>query len=54
MIKFYTFFFLLLNVVSLSKAIEIKDLVLSDIVLTEIKDLAQNDSVFLTDRKSVV
>ena len=49
MIKFYTFFFLLLNVVSLSKAIEIKDLVLSDIVLTEIKDLAQNDSVFLTD-----
>ena len=33
----------------MSKAIEIKDLVLSDIVLTEIKDLAQNDSVFLTD-----
>ena len=48
MYKTFTLFFLLLNVVSLSKATEIKDLALSDTVLTEIKNLVQNDSVFLT------
>lgn len=48
MYKTFILFFLLLNVVSLSKATEIKDLALSDTVLTEIKNLVQNDSVFLT------
>lgn len=48
MYKFFILFFILLNFISLSNATEIKEMALSDTVLTEIKNLVQNDSVFLT------
>ena len=49
MYKFFILFFILLNFISLSNATEIKEMALSDTVLTEIKNIAQNDSTFLTE-----
>lgn len=49
MYKFFILFFILLNFISLSNATEIKEMALSDTVLTEIINLTQNDSSFLMD-----